>query len=97
MVDADRRTRIDATLREQLAATHVEVVDESHLHAGHAGAASGGGHYRVVIVADAFEGKSKVERQRMVYTALADQMKAEIHALSMQTLTPEQWGDADRE
>ena len=93
-MDPDRRSRIDAALREHLAATHVQVIDESHLHVGHAGAASGGGHYRAVIVADAFEGKTSVERQRMVYAALAGQMETEIHALSMQTLTPEQWDDS---
>jgi BolA protein len=92
-----RQTQIDQTLRDQLAATHVQVIDESHLHVGHAGAASGGGHYRAVIVADGFEGKTSVERQRMVYAALGDLMRSEIHALSMQTLTPAQWRDAQSE
>ncbi len=92
----DRRARIEARLREQLAAQHVEVVDESHLHAGHAGAAGGAGHYRSLIVSPQFEGKSLVERQRLVYGALGEMMKSEIHALAMRTLTPEQWraGDA---
>ena len=75
----------------RLDARHVEVVDESHLHRGHAGARSGAGHFRAVIVAEAFAGKNPVERQRLVYAALAEQMGPEIHALSMKTLTPDQW------
>ena len=87
----DRRARIEATLRRELAADPVEVVDESHLHAGHAGARGGGGHFRALVVSSRFEGRSAVERQRLVYAALADQMGQEIHALSLQTLTPAQW------
>jgi BolA protein len=87
----DRRARIEARLREQLAAVHVSVEDESALHAGHAGAAGGGGHFRAVIVSPAFEGKGLVERQRLVYAALGEMMKSEIHALAMRTLTPAQW------
>src|SRR5262245_23312666 len=87
----DRRERIEATLRRELAAEVVEVVDESHLHAGHAGARGGAGHFRAVIVSPRFEGRSAVERQRLVYVALAAEMGREIHALSMQTLTPAQW------
>ncbi len=87
----DRRTRIEAKLREGLSAAHVEVVDESHLHAGHAGAAGGGGHFRALIVSDRFAGHNAVQRQRLVYAALSDEMGPEIHALSMRTLTPEEW------
>jgi BolA protein len=88
---ASRLARIESRLREQLAAEHLEVVDESHRHAGHAGAAGGAGHFRALVVSTRFEGKSSVERQRLVYAALADLMGAEIHALSLRTLTPEQW------
>lgn len=87
----DRRERIEKTLRESLEAAHVEVIDESHLHAGHAGAREGGGHFRAVIVSERFAGLSKVQAQRLVYQTLADMMTGEIHALSMTTLTPEQW------
>ena len=87
----DRHARIEAKLREKLAPSHLELVDESHLHAGHAGARSGAGHYRALIVAEAFEGKSPVERQRLVYAALSEEMGPEIHALAMKTLTPAQW------
>ena len=89
----DRLTRIEQKLREGLEAVHLEVVDESHLHAGHAGAASGGGHFRATIVSARFAGLSKVQPQRLVYQTLADEMTGEIHALSMTTLTPEQWQD----
>jgi BolA protein len=87
----DRRERIEQKLREALEAAHVEVVDESHLHAGHAGARSGGGHFRAVIVSARFAGLSKVQAQRLVYQALSDEMRGDIHALSMTTFTPEQW------
>jgi len=88
---ARRSARMESLLRETLGAVHVEVVDESQLHAGHAGAAGGAGHFRALVVAKAFEGKSLIERQRLVYGALAEMMGPEIHALAMQTLTPEQW------
>lgn len=88
----ERRARIEQKLRERLDAVHVEVADESHLHAGHRGAReSGGGHFRAVVVSARFTGASRVEAQRLVYDALSDEMGADIHALAMQTLTPEQW------
>jgi BolA protein len=88
----DRRSRIAASLCEYFDPVHCEVVDESHLHAGHAGARSGGGHFCVVVVSDHFEGKSLVERQRLVFGALSDEMSPDtIHALSMKTLTPGEW------
>ena len=86
----DRRERIEAALRRELDADPVVVVDESHLHAGHAGARGGAGHFRAVVVSARFEGKGPVERQRLVYAALAAEMGREIHALSMRTLTPAQ-------
>ena len=87
------RSQIEARLRAELIASHVDVEDESHLHAGHAGAASGGGHFRVAIVSERFAGLSRVARQRLVYDALAAEMKHEIHALAMRTFTPEEWHD----
>jgi BolA protein len=91
MDESDRRNRIEAMLAEHFSPQHLEVVDESHLHAGHAGAKSGAGHFRVVIVSERFAGASRVERQRQVYAALASEMGPEIHALSMQTLSPDEW------
>ena len=88
---SDRRAHIEAELRERLAAVHVEVIDESHLHAGHSGARDGGGHFRAVVVSMQFEGKTPVQRQRLVYDALERVMGSEIHSLSMKTLTPSEW------
>ena len=87
----DRASWIEDRLRRAFTPTHLVVEDESARHAGHAGAASGGGHYRVLIVADGFRGQSPVARQRAVYTALGDAMKTTIHALALRTLTPEEW------
>lgn len=83
-------SRIEATLRASLAPTALTIDDESHLHAGHAGAAGGGGHYRVRIVAEAFRGRGLVERHRMVYAALAALMGGAIHALALTALTPDE-------
>ena len=82
--------KIEQTLRHSLEAVEIEVEDESALHAGHAGAASGGGHYRVRIVSPLFTGKNRVQRHRMVYGALADEMQHAIHALALTTLTPDE-------
>jgi BolA protein len=82
--------RMAEILRQTLKATVVEVEDESALHVGHAGAASGGGHYRVTIVSPLFEGKSAVERHRLVYGALAAELRQAIHALALTTLAPSQ-------
>jgi BolA protein len=86
-----RRARIESKLRERLEAMHVEVIDESHLHAGHAGARSGAGHFRATIVAEQFQGLNSVKAQRLVYAALDDEMGSEIHAFAMKTFTPDQW------
>ncbi len=68
----------------------IEIVDDSHKHAGHAGARSGGGHYRLFIVSPQFAGKPTVARHRMVYSALGEMMKHEIHALHITACTPEE-------
>jgi BolA protein len=87
------------TIRDKLTASFapaaLEVIDESAQHAGHSGARPGGEtHFNVRIVSNAFEGVSRVERQRRVYAALAAEMKASIHALSLTTLTPaEVWNE----
>ncbi len=84
---SDRRARIEAKLRERLEAVHAEVTDESHLHAGHPGARSGAGHFRVRVVSRKFEGLSRVKAQRLVYDALADEMGGAIHAITINTMT----------
>ena len=76
-------------LTETFAPIELDVVDESHLHAGHPGAAGGAGHFRVRIVAEAFRGKSALARHRLVYAALADLMKSEVHALAIDARPPD--------
>ena len=71
----------------------LKVVDESHLHAGHAGSREGGQtHYRVYIVSNAFEGKSRVERHRMINTALAAELAGSVHALAIHAAAPGEGG-----
>lgn len=82
-----------ALLREKLAPlapSRIELIDDSALHAGHAGARSGGGHYRLLIVSAAFAGKSTVSRHRLVYDALGELMRQKIHALTIKALTAEE-------
>ena len=66
----------------------LEIIDNSSAHAGHAGARSGGGHYHVSIVAEIFEGRSLVQRHQLIYNALGDMMKQQIHALGINALSP---------
>ena len=66
----------------------LEIIDNSKAHAGHAGARSGGGHYHVTIVAEAFENKSLVKRHQLIYTALGELMTKQIHALGINALSP---------
>jgi len=68
----------------------IEIIDESHKHAGHAGARDGGGHYVLRIVSPRFSGKNTVARHRMIYSALGELMKREIHALTIQAYTPDE-------
>jgi BolA protein len=91
-VDPTRRLQaIKAALEQELAAVHVEVVDHSARHAGHAGPEAGAGHFKVLVVSGRFEGLNRVAAQRLVYSALGNLMHADIHAVSMKTLTPGQW------
>jgi BolA protein len=92
MAATSRADEIRTRLQDALGAQHVDVEDESRLHAGHAGARAGGeSHFRALVVSSRFEGKGRVERQRMVYGALGELMSGPIHALAMRTLTPEEW------
>jgi BolA family transcriptional regulator, general stress-responsive regulator len=78
-------------IRERLAVLEpslVELSDDSHMHVGHAGAASGGGHYSLKIVSPRFEGQRLVMRHRLVYDALHEMMKTDIHALAITALAP---------
>ena len=89
-LEPSAREWIEQTLREALAPQSIQVQDESHLHRGHAGAASGGGHFRVRIVSDGFRNQPRLQRHRTVYAALAPHMGGAIHALALETLTPEE-------
>jgi len=75
-------------LTEAIKPETLEIIDNSAAHAGHAGARSGGGHYNVTIVAEVFEGKSLVQRHQLIYQALGDMMKQQIHALGINALSP---------
>ena len=86
-----RVARIRDAIEQRLDATHVEVIDHSSDHAGHAGAEAGGGHFEVIVVSGKFEGVSRLASQRLVYEALGDLMTTEIHAVTMHTFTPDGW------
>jgi len=80
---------IRAKLTKALSPAQLEVTDESHLHAGHASAPEGGeSHFRVSIVAAAFEGQSRVARQRLVYGTLSSELAGPVHALAITALAP---------
>ena len=82
----DRVSMIERRLRNALSIDSIEIVDESHLHVGQPGAASGGGHFHVTIVAENFDGLPTLARHRLIYDALGDAMQTEIHALSIKAL-----------
>ncbi len=83
-----RLEQLRSRLQAALAPVELEIIDETAKHAGHAGAASGGGHYILHIVAEAFAGKSLIQRHRLVFDAVGDMMHADIHALSIQATAP---------
>jgi intracellular septation protein len=88
-VESDREQRLRTRLQTSFAPSQLLIEDESHLHAGHAGAADGHGHFRVRIVAEAFRGVPTVARHRLVYAAVGDLMQTDIHALAIEALSPE--------
>lgn len=83
----ERLQYIETQLKSHFSPSSLEIEDESHLHVGHA-SAKGGGHFKVTLVSDAFTGKSLIERHRLVYAAMGDAMKHEIHALSIKANSP---------
>lgn len=85
-MSADMAARIQARVARELAAERVDVQDEGHLHAGHAG--EGQGHYRVRVVSAAFQGLVPIKRHRRVYAAVDEWMGNGIHALAIEALTP---------
>ncbi|HEX9903769.1 MAG TPA: BolA family protein [Propylenella sp.] len=83
------KSRIETKLAEAFHPERLSVIDESHLHAGHAGSIAGGEtHFRVRIVASAFAGKSRIERHRMVNSALAEELAGPVHALAVHPTAP---------
>jgi BolA protein len=88
MSNAARVDRIRSLLQAALAPSRLEISDDSHLHAGHAGAASGGGHFSVKIVSERFEGLRLVMRHRLVYDAVQGMMHTDIHALAITAIAP---------
>ena len=86
----DRVATIRKKLEQALSPEYLEIVDESHLHVGHAGAASGAGHFNVTVVSGIFKDQNLISRHRLVYQAVDDLMQSEIHALSIKAMTPEE-------
>lgn len=81
---------IRVQLQTALHAPTVEVIDDSHLHAGHAGARDGKGHFRVRVVSEDFRGLRAVQRHQLVYRSLGALMQTDIHALGVTALTPDE-------
>ena len=86
----DRVEAIEARLRTAFSPEDLLVKDQSHLHAGHAGARDGRGHFDVTIVSNAFDGAGRLQRHRMVFDALGELMDTDIHALRVRALTPDE-------
>jgi BolA protein len=89
-MSAARLSAIRERLQKALSPLELEIVDESHKHAGHAGARDGRGHFRLRIVAAAFSGQPLIRRHQLVYAALTELMQSDIHALAMETRAPEE-------
>jgi BolA protein len=81
--------QLRSALEQAFAPSRLEIIDDSAAHAGHAGARSGG-HYRVQLVAEAFRGRSSLERHRLVYAAVAPLLSGSVHALNIVARTPEE-------
>ena len=88
MTSEPRDRVIERLLREALTPEEIQVKDQSHLHAGHAGAQDGRGHYEVTIVAEAFSNTRPLARHRMIYDALGTLLESDIHALRVKAYTP---------
>ncbi|GJH12317.1 MULTISPECIES: BolA family protein [Caballeronia] len=89
---ADKIAHLEARLNETLQPQSVHIDDDSAAHAGHAGAAAGS-HYTVTIVAACFAGKARVARHRLVYDALAEEMRRGVHALAIRAYTPQEFAE----
>ncbi len=87
----DRFDRIQATLKAGLQPESMELIDDSHKHADHAGAKSGGGHFDLTIVSAAFNGLNAVQRHQLIYKTLGEMMQTDIHALGIQAFSPDEF------
>lgn len=86
--------QIRQKIEEHLCPVHLEVINESHLHAGHAGDdGSGESHFKLIVVSPAFDGDTRVQRSRKIHNLLKDEIKHQIHALSLQLYTPDQYNE----
>jgi len=85
----DRTEQIRSALQQALSPSLLEIEDQSHLHAGHAGARDGRGHFHVTVQAQAFVGLPLMRRHKLVYAALGELMQSDIHALSITATAPE--------
>jgi BolA protein len=90
MTAVNRIELLHTRLNQALSPQHLEIIDDSHQHAGHAGARNGG-HFQAIIVSAGFAGKTPVQRHRLVFAAIDDLMNTEVHALSLQAFTPEEY------
>ena len=82
-MSTERSVKIETILTDAFSPDELLVKDQSHLHAGHAGAKDGRGHFELIIVADAFRDCSRIDCHKMIYTALGQLMTTDIHALSI--------------
>ena len=85
---SDRTAKIQQLLSDAFSPSEILVKDQSHLHAGHAGAKEGKGHFDVRLVSQKFDGQSRISRHRMVYDALGPFMQSDIHALQITAISP---------
>ncbi len=82
---------IERKMKDNLAAVHIEVEDDTWKHVGHAGAATDGGHFTVLVVSPKFEGLNSLDRRRLVFNVLQSEMQGEIHALTVRAVPPSEW------
>lgn len=87
---AERVQAIRNRLQAELTPEFLEVEDESHLHIGHAGARDGRGHFKVTVISPAFTGLPRLARHRLIYAAMGSLMETDVHALTIQSLAPEE-------
>ncbi len=90
MDSTERIEEINRRLQSALRPETLQVIDEGHLHVGHEGARDGRGHFRVLIVAAAFDGQTAIKRHRLVYGAMGELMESDIHALAIEAYSPEE-------